>query len=123
MDRDPSDREDPTAEKSARLVVLERQNRPGVLEQIEGPGAPHKFEVGHVYMVIGRSTDASICIVSPSISRRHMALRRVGADLHCEDLESRNGVFLNGIKVHSATLREGDTLQVGDAIFIYHEGA
>jgi pSer/pThr/pTyr-binding forkhead associated (FHA) protein len=31
-------------------------------------------------------------------------------------------VFLNGVKIHSATLREGDNIQLGDVIVIYHEG-
>ena len=37
------------------------------------------------------------------------------------DFESRNGVFLNGIKVHSAILRDGDILQLADVVFDFYE--
>mgnify|MGYP003350451155 CR=1 FL=1 len=37
------------------------------------------------------------------------------------DNGSRNGVLLNGLKIHTAVLRDGDVVQVADAVFIYHE--
>jgi pSer/pThr/pTyr-binding forkhead associated (FHA) protein len=37
------------------------------------------------------------------------------------DNDSHNGVFLNGVKIHSAVLRDGDVVQVADSIFIYSE--
>lgn len=37
------------------------------------------------------------------------------------DNDSRNGFFLNGLKVHSAVLRERDIIQVTDCVFVYHE--
>ena len=51
-----------------------------------------------------------------------MLLKKIGDEYACTDMESHNGVFLNGVKIHSATLREGDTIQIGDVILIYHEG-
>ena len=38
------------------------------------------------------------------------------------DNDSHNGVFLNGVKVYSAVLRDGDVIQVADSIFVYSEG-
>jgi pSer/pThr/pTyr-binding forkhead associated (FHA) protein len=38
------------------------------------------------------------------------------------DLESSNGVFLNGVRVHSAALHEGDVIQIGDAVLVFREG-
>jgi pSer/pThr/pTyr-binding forkhead associated (FHA) protein len=38
------------------------------------------------------------------------------------DLESRNGVYLNGVKVHSALLHDGDNIQLGTVVFVFHEG-
>ena len=29
--------------------------------------------------------------------------------------------FLNGVKVHSAILRDGDVIQLADNVFVYHE--
>jgi pSer/pThr/pTyr-binding forkhead associated (FHA) protein len=38
------------------------------------------------------------------------------------DLESANGVYLNGVRVHSAGLFEGDTIQIGDVLLMFREG-
>jgi pSer/pThr/pTyr-binding forkhead associated (FHA) protein len=37
------------------------------------------------------------------------------------DNDSENGVFLNGVKIHSAVLRDGDVIQMADNVFVYHE--
>jgi pSer/pThr/pTyr-binding forkhead associated (FHA) protein len=51
-----------------------------------------------------------------------MSLTRNGPQFSCTDLDSANGVLLNGIKAHSAVLHEGDTLQIGDVVFVFREG-
>ena len=33
-----------------------------------------------------------------------------------------NGIVLNGLKVHSAVLRDGDQVQLGDVVLSYREG-
>jgi pSer/pThr/pTyr-binding forkhead associated (FHA) protein len=38
------------------------------------------------------------------------------------DLNSSNGMYLNGVKAHSAVLHEGDQIQIGNVVFIFHEG-
>jgi hypothetical protein len=30
-------------------------------------------------------------------------------------------VYLNGVRAHSAVLHDGDTLQIGDVVFVFHE--
>ena len=49
-------------------------------------------------------------------------LTRLDDEYSIEDLLSRNGIYLNGVKVHSAVLRDGDELQLGDVFITYHEG-
>jgi pSer/pThr/pTyr-binding forkhead associated (FHA) protein len=51
-----------------------------------------------------------------------MVLTRQGDEYIALDLGSRNGIYLNGIRIHSAVLREGDQLQLGEVILLYHEG-
>jgi diguanylate cyclase (GGDEF)-like protein len=62
---------------------------------------------------IGRSMAVEIHVDDPSISRRHCLLLRRDGALQLEDLESRNGTWVNGVKVKSATLSDGDRVQVG----------
>ena len=93
------------------------------MDLVRGPGAPHTFRLELDEIVVGRSLQAHISVPSESISRRHLALRRRGPEFSCVDLGSTNGFFVNGVRVHSAVLRDGDTIQLGDVIFIYREGA
>lgn len=92
------------------------------LEQVKGPGAPRDFVLDKNEVVVGRSDDADISIDSPLISRRHAVFRKGGGLVRCEDLDSANGMYLNGTKAHGADLFEGDTLQMGDVVLVFHEG-
>lgn len=53
--------------------------------------------------VIGRSSDCEVPIDDPNASRRHASLRLVGADVVVEDLQSRNGTFVDGRLIGSPT--------------------
>lgn len=120
----PTDEDEPTVVGDVPVVPsVRRQRTPFVLQQIEGPGAPRDYVLDLDEIVIGRSNQAHIAIDSSMISRRHMVLSRSGPEYTVSDLDSSNGVFLNGIKAHSAVLREGDTLQIGDVVLVYREGS
>ena len=121
--KDPSVDPDSTfVGKHSVISVTPTGRRLHRLRQIKGPGAPKEFELRLEETVIGRSAKAHICIESNLISRQHVAMRRQGQVIQVQDLESSNGVFLNGVRAHAATLHEGDTIQIGDVLFVYHEG-
>jgi pSer/pThr/pTyr-binding forkhead associated (FHA) protein len=111
-----------TTESQVGVLFKRRKAQPPALEQVDGPGSPRKILLEAEKVVVGRSGDADIQVDSAKVSRSHALLRRQGNEVSCVDLESRNGVYLNGVKIHSATLRQGDTLQLGDAVFLFHEG-
>ena len=112
-----------TASKSrATLKAMKKVAKPFVLEQVEGPGGRREFVLGKDVIIVGRLPESDVRLDSNEVSRKHLLLKKLGNEYACTDMESHNGVFLNGIKIHSATLREGDNLQVGDVILIYHEG-
>jgi len=116
--------EQPTVALEAPLqTALHRSKKPFVLEQLQGPGAPRQFVLDLDNIVVGRSLQATISVESGAISRQHFALKRNGAEFTCTDLNSSNGVYLNSVKTHSAVLREGDVIQIGDVVFVYHEGS
>jgi two-component system response regulator AtoC len=106
----------------ARARRRHRDTRRHSLEQIEGDGSPRTILLEGDEVVIGRAPDAQVRLTSGSISRQHAILRIRGTDCVIYDNDSHNGVFLNGVKVHSAVLRDGDALLLGDNEFIYGEG-
>ena len=93
-----------------------------VLRQLDGPGAPRDIVIHADQLVIGRSRSCDVVIPSLELSRRHAVVRREAADYVVEDLDSQNGVHLNGVRIHSAALRGGDTIHIGDVAFLYVEG-
>ena len=112
---------DRTIPGSIPLHDLQRFARATLFEQVRGPGAPQRHLLVDDRVVIGRS-DGDIRIASAELSRTHMRVERSGTEFVCTDLDSSNGIYLNGVKIHSAVLREGDQLQLGDVILVFHAG-
>jgi pSer/pThr/pTyr-binding forkhead associated (FHA) protein len=71
-----------------------------------------RFTSGPVY--IGRHVHSQVFLPDREVSRQHVALfaNREGQWV-VEDLESANGTYLNGKKIHQAQLKSGDGLRVG----------
>ena len=63
---------------------------------------------------IGRATGADFILEAPLVSRVHCRVTaQSNGDLEVRDLESTNGTFVNGERVETAPLQEGDRLKVG----------
>jgi two-component system, NtrC family, response regulator AtoC len=80
----------------------------------EGVAALHRLPPGGV-VSIGRSSEATVPIRHPSLSRRHAVLN-LGLVVTVEDLGSRNGTVLAGRRLlpgETRVVRPGDVLQVG----------
>jgi Protein of unknown function (DUF3662)/Inner membrane component of T3SS, cytoplasmic domain len=64
-------------------------------------------------IVLGRSRECDIQVEDSNVSRRHAELRREGADYWVVDLDSTNGLEVNGKRVKRAKLDPGDSFTVG----------
>ena len=111
-----------TVEAPRNIALHHRTTRAYTLRQVEGPGAPREIPLTLDEYIIGRSRSADVQIDSPELSRKHFLLKRENKEYSATDLRSRNGIYLNGVKMHSASLRSGDSLQIGNVIFIFVEG-
>ncbi len=67
-------------------------------------------------LTIGRDETNDIRIDGLQISKHHAKLRRGGNDVAVEDLNSTNGVFVNGVRVSRHSIRPGDSVQIGSFI-------
>jgi predicted component of type VI protein secretion system len=68
-------------------------------------------------MLLGRHSDADVRLPLPDVSRRHCRFTFSSSRWQVHDLNSLNGVFVNGERVQQATLRGGDALRIGGFTF------
>jgi DNA repair exonuclease SbcCD ATPase subunit len=66
---------------------------------------------------IGRAPGCELQIDSQSVSRSHAMILKGARELIVEDLNSTNGVMVNGRKVTRQLLKDGDVLTVGEIQF------
>ena len=78
---------------------------------------PYSFQLDHPPVVFGRLEDCDIQIDSASISSRHAQMTRVQGGFELRDLDSTNGVKVNGQRVAVVVLREGSSIELGDVTF------
>ncbi|MDM0073403.1 FHA domain-containing protein [Variovorax sp. J2P1-59] len=62
---------------------------------------------------LGRGAHNDIVIESPQASRQHAVITVEAAFTTIRDVGSRNGTFVNGDRIESQTLADGDIIQLG----------
>jgi hypothetical protein len=72
-----------------------------------------RFEVSKRRTLIGRSRECDIQIDDPSASRRHAEVRQEGTAYWIVDLDSTNGLEVNGMRTQRAKLDHGDKITIG----------
>jgi pSer/pThr/pTyr-binding forkhead associated (FHA) protein len=69
---------------------------------------------------IGRQLGNQIHISDPSISNVHARIFKGPEGYVLEDLNSRNGTFVNGARIDRKLLHENDAVRLGNSNFIYN---
>ena len=93
----------------------------GRLEIMNGGFEGMTYDLTGDEVVIGRNPTTDITLLDEGISREH-ALLLFDEDAPgyvIEDLASTNGTKLNGKRIRSAPLAEGDEIQIGQTLFRY----
>ena len=94
-----------------------------LLELVKGFNPGIRFELDNDRSVIGRSADCEVPLDVPAVSRRHAVILRDRGNFFVEDLQSRNGTFLNDTRITDRTmLGEGDQLVICDQEFRFYTG-
>lgn len=88
-----------------------------VLAAETGPLAGLSFGIDRS-VVMGRSLESDIAVVSPQVSRQHARLDLQGGELYIEDLNSSNGTVINGRRLRSRSrLQHADEVRFHDIVF------
>lgn len=68
---------------------------------------------------MGRDSSNEIVIDDPKSSRQHAKIKLEGDNFVIYDLASSNGTFVNGEKITSVKLNDGDEIKIGDTVFAF----
>lgn len=78
-------------------------------------------ELAKPAVLVGRHSDVELRLAYPDVSRRHCRLVFADGLWRVHDLDSLNGLYVNGERMHEATLYEGDRLKIGEATLVVTE--
>ncbi len=83
------------------------------LTQLSGHGSGQVFNLRDKVVTIGRDPACIIWVEDPHISRTHATLINKDETTVITDMESTNGIFVNGTKVQEHSLSNGDRVLIG----------
>jgi phosphoribosyl 1,2-cyclic phosphodiesterase len=89
----------------------------GLLSRVSGR-SNNDIRLDRSSVTIGRKA-CDVLLPDESVSRQHARIQRNGDDFILEDLASFNGTHINGTPVLSCVLRDGDTVQFGQNLFLF----
>jgi len=104
---------------------LDRQRIPadtGLFVVESGPKAGARYGLEADLTTVGRHSAADILLDDVTVSRRHVEVERSGDRYRVKDTGSLNGTYLNGDRIESDWLDDGDVLQVGRFKLVFFHG-
>ena len=69
-------------------------------------------------LTVGRHRENDIVLRDNSGSRHHACFTKEGENLVVTDKGSKNGTIVNGLRVESVRLEDGDVIRIGDNLVI-----
>ncbi len=73
-------------------------------------------------VLIGRHSDADVRLALPDVSRRHCRFVFADGGWQVQDLNSLNGVWVNGERLQHAALTQNDFVRIGSLTFLVDLG-
>lgn len=86
-------------------------------------GEQHTFPITERGLTIGRQLDNEIVLNHAIVSRKHARIELRGHRAWVIDLNSRNGVTVNRLRVKEEQLNDGDVIGIGPFELIYEDRA
>lgn len=92
-----------------------------ILQILSGGEVDRRYELLQEKIRLGRHPACEVHIDLSSVSRFHAQLIRAGDRYFIEDLNSRNGTFVNGKRIDGRVhLADNDRVKICDMLFVYH---
>lgn len=91
------------------------------IEQGKGRGQTFEFDADEI--TIGRTDENDVVLYEGGVSRQHAKIAFDGQHFSVSDMESANGTTLNGSKIASEVLEDGDQIGIGAVVFRFEAAA
>ncbi len=91
----------------------------GKLVLTAADGSEQAFELAKTQIDIGRDPSSDILLMDSKVSRSHARLENSQEGAALVDLESANGIQVNGERVTRALLSPGDVIRIGNSVLRY----
>lgn len=114
---------DPRIRMGALFETMQSSKPQQLLKWVLVPCSAELIELGEIRVAafpfrIGRLASLELCLPTRTVSARHATLTVWEGRLFIEDEGSRNGTFVNGVRIDSRTpLYKGDIVQLAQAVF------
>ena len=117
----------PQAEPSATRIYRPPAAEAGPADELTGPAAVviagTRHELDDRVLVVGRSNDCDVTVNDANVSRRHAEIRHEDGAYWIVDLDSTNGVTVNGKRVERALLAPEDEILIGTTDVRFERGS
>ncbi len=105
-------------DSSSRQIIA--AHKPLLVRWREPGSDPTSYLLGTSSIYIGRADDNHIVIHSEVASKYHATIVFDNGNYIVRDNQSRNGIRVNGVKVHEAVLLPGDKIEIGGEHFLFN---
>lgn len=125
LDRKPGEKTEQLARRMVQEVLSSlggSKMDPPALRVMNGPDEGKRFEIREeqTEVTMGRSPECDLPLNDQNISRRHCLVKRNWNGFTAQDLGSKNGVLVNGVKIEGAhNIKDGDEIQIGGVKLIF----
>jgi diguanylate cyclase (GGDEF)-like protein len=93
----------PRLEPGTACLIVIRGRSVGLMHELDSDDS----------IIIGRAADADLSVDDVAVSRHHARIEPGDGGFKVTDLESTNGLFVNGVRASEHGLRDGDRIQIG----------
>lgn len=111
---------DDEAQQALERDVETAKSSDPILVVIRGNAQGKKHTISEGSITVGRSRQAEIRVLDPSVSSKHAKIIRAGNSVFIEDLGSNNGTYVNNERISTRReLHKEDMITVGTTILKY----
>jgi pSer/pThr/pTyr-binding forkhead associated (FHA) protein len=102
-------------------VRVERRSGFAPLRLVVQPGNG-RVEVTRTQAILGRHSGADVRLPFPEVSRRHARVQFENGQWRIVDMDSLNGVWINGERMFESALYDGDHVRLGSCLLTVEQG-